>query len=88
MNDNEPLTPTELCMWLEFACWTMVALAPFLYWVNGSAVSTDQFVVRTALVLIALVGGISLRTVKLFNKFKSTKKLVDSSQLESEEAVE
>jgi hypothetical protein len=34
----------------EFCCWAMVLLAPFLYWVNGPVVSTDQLVVRSVLV--------------------------------------
>ncbi len=46
---------------VELGCWTMVALAPFLYWVNGPAVSPDQFVVRTAVVVLALVGAITIR---------------------------
>src|SRR4030042_183173 len=50
--------------WLELGCWTMVALAPFLYWVNGPAVSTDQFVVRTTVVMLALVGGIAIRVYR------------------------
>jgi hypothetical protein len=63
--ENErPMTPAEIVGWVEFACWTMVALAPFLYWVNGPAVSTDQFVVRTALVSLALTGGIVIRVTK------------------------
>lgn len=49
--------------WLEFGCWVAVALIPFLRWVNGPAVSTDQAMVRTALVVLALGGGIVLRTV-------------------------
>jgi hypothetical protein len=55
------LTPAELRGWMEFACWTTLALAPFLYWVNGPAVSTDQFVVRTALVILAACGAVGLR---------------------------
>ncbi len=46
---------------VELGCWTMLALAPFLYWVNGPAVSPDQFVVRTALVVLALVGAVTIR---------------------------
>jgi hypothetical protein len=61
---DEPLSPAEIVGWLEFGCWTMVALAPFLYWVNGPAVSTDQFVVRTGLVTISLLGGIGIRVAK------------------------
>jgi hypothetical protein len=63
---DESLSPAEIVGWLEFGCWTMVVLSPFLYWVNGPAVSTDQFVVRTALVTLALTGGITIRVVKWF----------------------
>jgi hypothetical protein len=38
----------EVLAWIEFGCWTAIALFPFLYWVNGPAVSTDQYVVRKA----------------------------------------
>jgi hypothetical protein len=55
------LTPQEIRGWAEFCCWTTLALAPFLYWVNGPAVSTDQFVVRTALVVLAAAGAVGLR---------------------------
>lgn len=62
--DQEPepeLTPREIRGWAEFCCWTTLALAPFLYWVNGPAVSTDQFVVRTGLVVLAACGAVGLR---------------------------
>jgi len=52
----------------ELACWTMVVLAPFLTWVNGPAVSTDQFVVRAIVFGAALTGGIALRGVKLVRR--------------------
>ncbi|HET6880599.1 MAG TPA: hypothetical protein VFI31_10615 [Pirellulales bacterium] len=60
------LTPREIRGWGEFCCWTTLALAPFLYWVNGPAVSTDQFVVRTALVVVATCGAIALRLYARF----------------------
>lgn len=63
MNNND-ITPAELSGWIEFACWTTVAIAPFLYWVNGPAVSTDQLVVRTALVTLALIAGLAIRVTK------------------------
>ncbi len=70
-SNDESLSPAEIVGWLEFACWTMVALAPFLYWVNGPAVSTDQFVVRTALVSLALTGGIVIRVAKWIRRESS-----------------
>jgi hypothetical protein len=62
--EREPkpeLTPREIRGWAEFCCWTTLALAPFLYSVNGPAVSTDQFVVRTGLVVSAAGGAVGLR---------------------------
>lgn len=52
----------SLLNWLEFASWTAIALFPFLYWVNGPAVSTDQYVVRSILVVVAVVSAIGLRS--------------------------
>lgn len=46
---------------IEFVCWTVVVLAPFLRLVNGAAVTDDQFVIQAALFTIALIGGIGLR---------------------------
>ena len=63
-NEEEPLSTREILGWVELSGWTMVALAPFLYWVNGPAVSTDQFVVRTILVTVAVVGGIGIHVAR------------------------
>jgi hypothetical protein len=52
---------------LEFMCWTVLALAPFLRWVNGPAVSTDQFVTHITVLTIALTGAIALR---IYNRRK------------------
>jgi hypothetical protein len=61
LNDESEITVDDLRNWMEFGCWTTLALAPFLYWVNGPSVSIDQFVVRTALVVLASVGAFGLR---------------------------
>ena len=55
---------------LEFMCWTMVVLAPILSWVNGPSVSTDQYVVRTAVFALALTGGIVFRLVKIVRRMR------------------
>ena len=60
---EQELTTAEILGWSEFACWTMLVLTPFLYWVNGPSVSTDQFVVRTALVILSALGAVILRVV-------------------------
>lgn len=41
----------------------MVVLVPILVWVNGPAVSTDQYVVRVAVFVLALAGGIGIQVV-------------------------
>lgn len=51
----------KLLPWIEFGCWTAIALFPFLYWVNGPAVSTDQYVMRNILIGVAVVGALGLR---------------------------
>lgn len=51
--------------WAEFSCWTTLVLAPIPYWFNGPSVSTDQFVVRTALLVLAGVGAVTLRCCSL-----------------------
>jgi hypothetical protein len=58
----------ELFYYIEFGCWTVLLLAPFLYWVNGPAVSTDQLVVRTTVVIIAACGVIGFRLNAWFNR--------------------
>lgn len=59
--DEEAIDRDEIFDWLEFGCWIALALTPFLYWVNGPAVSHDQLVSRWAVVVVALLGGIGLR---------------------------
>jgi hypothetical protein len=58
----------ELFYYAEFGCWTALLLAPFLYWVNGPAVSTDQSVVRTTVVIIAACGVIGFRLRAWFHR--------------------
>ena len=64
-NNNPPdeLTAAEILGWSEFACWTMLVLTPMLYYVNGPSVSTDQAVVRAALVVLSALGAVVLRVL-------------------------
>jgi hypothetical protein len=55
------ITTEEFLGWMEFGCWSALVMAPLIYWLQGPSVSTDQFVVRTALVILAAVGGVGLR---------------------------
>ena len=61
--DVVSLSERAILGWLELGCWTTVVLSPLLYWANGPAVSTDQLVVRSGLVGLALGGGLALRLV-------------------------
>ena len=57
--EQREISREEALGWAKFACWTVVALTPFFRWVNGPAVSSDQFVVRTTLAVLAVVGRVS-----------------------------
>lgn len=72
MDDSEQneLDTLELLGWAEFACWTALVLTPLIWWLQGPSVSHDQFVVRTALVVIAAVGAVTLRLAALFRQFR------------------
>jgi hypothetical protein len=59
---GRPLNPWFLA---ELACWTMVGLAPILNLVDGPSVSSDQFVVRTVVLALAMTGGVCLRIRKI-----------------------
>lgn len=50
---------------MEFVCWVVVLLAPLLRWINGPAVTDDQFVVQVTLFSMALLGGIGLRLYQI-----------------------
>jgi hypothetical protein len=62
---DDDITWEKLSYWLEFGCWTALVLFPFLRWINGPSVSTDQFVVRTGLVVLSVLGAVGLRTYKI-----------------------
>jgi hypothetical protein len=53
---------------LELMCWTVIVLFPFLRWLNGPAVSTDQFVIQITLVCVAVVGVVGLRIYNWRNR--------------------
>ena len=63
--DDREISLDELLGWLEFGGWTTLALAPMLYYVNGPAVSPDQFVVRSILVALAAVAAVSIRGYRI-----------------------
>jgi len=63
--NTEEITFSDISPALEFMCWVVVLLAPFLRWINGAAVTTDQFYIQVALFSAALTGAIVLRVVHL-----------------------
>ena len=64
------LSARELLGWAEFFCWTALVLTPVIWWLQGPSVSTDQFVVRTGLVVVAAVGAVTLRSIDLIRRFR------------------
>ena len=58
------LTTDEILSHLEFGLWTAVVLIPILYYVNGAAVSQDQWVMRAMLVGIAYCGAPAMRWIR------------------------
>jgi hypothetical protein len=71
VTEPEPMSTGEVLGWLEFGCWMALVQIPIIWWLQGPSVSTDQFVVRTSLVVIAAAGGIALRTRALLSKTRS-----------------
>ena len=65
MMPEEPIGFAAVAPALEFICWVLVMLIPFLRWVNGAAVTDDQFSIQYTLAAIALAGALSLR---LYNR--------------------
>jgi hypothetical protein len=56
-----PVPSRDISPAIEFACWIVVGLAPILRWINGAAVTRDQYFIQIALTSIALAGALSLR---------------------------
>ena len=59
--DEEEIDVAEMVYWIEFGAWSAVVMTPMIWWLQGPSVSTDQFVMRTGLVVVSAVTAISLR---------------------------
>jgi len=59
------ITFKESARLLEIACWTILALVPVLRWINGPAVSADQFVIQ---VTIACAAALIATRLRLYNR--------------------
>ena len=53
---DDEITWQELFVHLEFGCWTAIVLIPIIYFIQGPAVSHDQFVMRSLVTAIAVIG--------------------------------
>ena len=58
---EEPISFGAVAPALEFICWIIVILIPFLRWVNGAAVTDDQFYIQCTIAATSLIGAVSLR---------------------------
>ncbi|WP_152099893.1 hypothetical protein [Lacipirellula parvula] len=58
---NETVDWRETLPAAEFCCWVVVLLAPLLRWINGAAVTDDQFLIHVAIVTVAVAGALVLR---------------------------
>ena len=66
--EGDDLDLQEFLGWIEFGCWSALVMAPIIYWLQGPSVSHDQFVVRTALVIIAASAGVGLRAQAMIHR--------------------
>ncbi len=65
---DEEIQFIELAPALEFACWTVVLLAPFLRFINGAAVTNDQWWIQVFLFTSALLSACSLRVYQIIKR--------------------
>jgi len=75
-NDElDTLDAAEIRYWAEFCAWSALVMTPIIWWLQGPSVSTDQFVVRTALVVISASVAVGLRGRALIQKRRDAKKV-------------
>ncbi|OYP35149.1 hypothetical protein [Rhodopirellula sp. MGV] len=60
------LPSDEVLKWIEFGCWVTVLYLPVLRLTNGVSVSPEQFVSRSLLASVSVLGAIflSLRRIR------------------------
>ena len=82
----DTMSAAETLYWAEFFAWTMLVMTPIIWWLQGPSVSTDQFLVRTSLLLISGMAAIALRIFALWRR----RGIPDSckSATESEQSVQ
>lgn len=75
MNDEDldTVDVAEILHWVEFCAWSALVMTPIIWWLQGPSVSTDQFVVRTGLIVISASIAIGLRTWALIQIHRAAK---------------
>ena len=58
----------DISVAIEFVCWVVLLLAPILRWINGAAVTMDQFVIQVTMVSLAGTGAVGLRIYHLLSR--------------------
>ena len=76
MDDDavETMELTEILGWAEFGAWSALVMTPIIWWLQGPSVSTDQFVVRTGLIVISAGTAVALRARALVQRRRDAKK--------------
>ena len=76
MDDDaaDTLELAEILGWAEFCAWSALVMTPIIWWLQGPSVSTDQFVVRTGLVVISACTAVGLRGRALVQRRRDAKK--------------
>lgn len=71
-NQHEPeMSSEEVRGWIEFSAWSALVMTPIIWWLQGPSVSTDQFVMRTALVVISFSVAIGMRIFAILQSRRS-----------------
>lgn len=58
---EDEISVSEARQWIEFGAWSSSGMTPIIWALQGPSVSTDQLVVRTALLVISLFVAIGMR---------------------------
>jgi len=70
---GEEMDVQEISGWAEFCAWSGFVMTPIIWWLQGPSVSTDQFVVRTGLIVISASVAVGLRGRALFQRRRAAK---------------
>lgn len=71
--NSERLNTEEVLQRCEVGCWMALAIAPITFWAQGSSVSFDQFIARSAIVAITVALCVSFRIRALVKLIRTTR---------------